>query len=92
MAIKNVHVIGFKCCTCIWVQYLTPLPSSISLTTIKKLTLFPMFHMGYSSLVIALVYEFTSLYNLFLFHPVTYGKSKTQNALAVTEITAMLLL
>jgi len=31
---------------------------------VKKLTLFPMFHMGYSSpSVIALVYDFTFFYN-----------------------------
>ena len=53
-------------------HYLYDLPSSISLTTIKNLTLFPMLHIGYSSpSVIALVYDFTSLY-IFLFHPVTY--------------------
>jgi len=40
----------------------------------KKLTLFPMLHMGYSSpSVIALVYEFTLLYKKNWFHPVTYG-------------------
>ena len=40
---------------------------------VKKLTLFPMFHMGYSSpSVIALVYDFTFFYNKVWFHPVTY--------------------
>jgi len=40
----------------------------------KKLTLFPMLHMGYSSpYVIALDYEFTFLYKNIWFHPVTYG-------------------
>ena len=53
-------------------HYLYDLPSLISLTTITNLTLFPMLHIGYSSpSVIALVYDFTSLY-IFLFHPVTY--------------------
>jgi len=41
----------------------------------KKITLFPMLHMGYSSpSVIALVYDFTFLYKKNnWFHPVTYG-------------------
>ena len=40
----------------------------------KKLTLFPMLHMGYSSFsVIAFVYDFTFLYKKIWFHPVTYG-------------------
>jgi len=40
----------------------------------KKLTLFLMLHMGYSSpSVIALVYDFTFLYKKIWFHPVTYG-------------------
>jgi len=41
---------------------------------LKKLTLFSMLHMGYSSpSVIALVYDFTSLYKKIWVHPVTYG-------------------
>jgi len=41
---------------------------------LKKLTLFPMLHIGYSSpSVIAQVYDFTSLYKKIWFHPVTYG-------------------
>jgi len=40
---------------------------------LKKLTLFPMLHMGYSSpSVTALVYDFTSLHKNIWFHPVTY--------------------
>ena len=40
----------------------------------KKLTHFPMLHMGYSSpSVIALIYDFTFLYKKNWFHPVTYG-------------------
>ena len=42
---------------------------------LKKLTLFPMLHMRYSSpSVIALVNDFTSLYKKIWFHPVTYGR------------------
>jgi len=40
----------------------------------KKLTLFPMFYMGYSSpSVIALVYDFSFFFKKVWFHPVTYG-------------------
>jgi len=40
----------------------------------KKLTFFPMLHIGYSSpSVIALIYDFTFLYKKNGFHPVTFG-------------------
>jgi len=62
-----------------WIQMLHMYLGSISYTLSKfnitdfhkkKLTLFPMLHMGYlSPSVIALVYNFTSLYKNIWFHP-----------------------